>query len=117
MMSGLPSGISPSSPVAPLLVRAGQLIEQERFLEAIEPMAEAAALQPDNPRIQADLGGLYVETDRHAEAVAPLRKAISLNSRIAIAHWRLGTALYALGDSDGAIAAFEQAVELRPGLT
>jgi tetratricopeptide (TPR) repeat protein len=117
MMSGLPPGISPLSPVAPLLVRAGQLIEQERFLEAIEPMAEAAALQPDNPRIHADLGGLYVETDRHAEAVAPLRKAIRLNPRIAIAHWRLGTALYALGNTDGAIAAIEQALQLRPGLT
>jgi tetratricopeptide (TPR) repeat protein len=116
MSTALLSGVSPSSPLGQLLGRAGELIEQERFAEAIAPMAEAVALQPDSAGLQANLGGLYVEAGQHREAVEPLRRALALNPRIAIAHWRLGMALQALGDSDGAIGAFQKAVEIRPQL-
>jgi tetratricopeptide (TPR) repeat protein len=116
MPSGPPPGISPSSPLGCLLGQVGELIEQQRFAEAIVPMMEAAALQPDNARIQADLGGLYVETGQHTEALVPLRQALVLNPRIAVAHWRLGTALQELGDWQGAIQTLEQAVQIRPAL-
>lgn len=115
MSTGLLSGVSPSSPLGQLLGRAGELIEQERFADAIAPMAEAVALQPESAGLQANLGGLYVEAGQYAAAVEPLRQALALNPRIAIAHWRLGIALQALGDSDGAIEAFREAVEIRPG--
>lgn len=113
---GLPPGLSESSPLARLLAEVGELIERERFAEAIPLMEEAAALQPNHGRLQADLGGLYVETGRYTEALAPLRRAIEINPRIAIAHWRMGVALRELDDADGAAEALEQAVRIRPDL-
>jgi tetratricopeptide (TPR) repeat protein len=79
-------------------------------------MAEAASLAPGNAGLQANLGGLYVESGRPAEAVEHLQKAIEINPRIAIAHWRLGSALQTLGNVAGAIRALEKAVEIRPDL-
>jgi len=79
-------------------------------------MSEAAALMPDDARLQTDLGRLYLETGQPAGALAPLRRAVTLDPRSGIAHYRLGMTLQALNDSKGAIAAFEQAVALLPPL-
>jgi tetratricopeptide (TPR) repeat protein len=111
-----PSGFSASSRTERLLATAKQLIDAQRFAEAIAPMSEAATLQPDNARLLTDLGRLYLETGQPAGAVAPLRRALTLDPRSGIAHYRLGMALQSLNDSDGAIAAFEQAVALLPPL-
>jgi tetratricopeptide (TPR) repeat protein len=115
-MSSAPTEVSPSSPLGKLLGRVRELIEEGRYADAIGPLTEAAALRPDSPNIQTDLGGLYIEADRPGEALEPLKRAIAINPRIAVAHWRLGTALQALGDMEGAIHALERAVQIRPGL-
>ena len=116
MSTGLLSGVSPSSPLGQLLSQAQDLIGQERFAEAIAPMAEAVALEPGSPGLHANLGNLYLETGRYADAVASLRRALTLNPRIGIAYWRLGIALQALNHSDEAIEAFRKALEVRPDL-
>jgi tetratricopeptide (TPR) repeat protein len=116
MQSGPPLGLSPSSPLGRLLSQVGELIEAGRFADAIAPMTEAVALQPNNARIQADLGGLYVELGRPADALEYLVRAIEINPGIALAHWRLGAALQALGELEAATHALEQAVQIRPAL-
>ena len=116
MPSGPPPGFSPSSPLGRLLGQIGELIDQGRFAEAIAPMTEAAALQPDNPRIEADLGGLYLEAGRPVDALEHLCRAIEINPGMAIAHWRLGSALQTLGETQAATEALEEAVRIRPSL-
>ena len=111
------SDTSVSSQLTRLLSRAEELFAQGLYADAIPPLAEAASLRPDSPGIQANLGGLYVETGRYRQALEPLRRALSLNPGIAIAHWRLGTALQALADTDSAVAAYEMDVEIRPALS
>jgi Flp pilus assembly protein TadD len=61
-----PSGFSASSRTERLLATAKQLIDAQRFAEAIAPMSEAATLQPDNARLLTDLGRLYLETGQPA---------------------------------------------------
>ena len=116
MSSTTPPGLSPSSPLGHLLGQVGELIEEGRFAEAIAPLSEAAALQPNNARIQADLGGLYLESGQPVDALEHLCRAIEINPRIALAHWRLGITLQLLGDTEAATHALEQAVQLRPSL-
>ena len=117
MSRALPPGIAPGSAIAELLTKVGVLLEQERYDEAIPLLREAAEVEAENPRIQADLGGLYIEIGRPAEAVAHLQKALSINPRMPLACWRLGIALQATGDIEGAIDVLERAVQMRPRFT
>ena len=57
------SGISSSSVLDQLLGRARELIDQGHFAEAIAPLTDAVAINPDAAGVLANLGGLYVEID------------------------------------------------------
>jgi tetratricopeptide (TPR) repeat protein len=116
MPTELPPQVSPGSPLGQFLIRAGDLIEKGEFAQAIEPMREAAALVPNNGRIQTDLGGLYLELGHIPEALEHLCRAIEINPKIALAHWRLGVALHAMGNAEDALQALETAVQIRPSL-
>jgi tetratricopeptide (TPR) repeat protein len=107
---------SPPPALARLLEQARGFIEQERFSEAIAPLTEAAAMYPNNGRIQTDLGGLYLETGRYDVALEHLCRAIEINPRLAVAHWRIGVALQHLGETESAIEALELAVDINPSL-
>jgi protein O-GlcNAc transferase len=50
------------------------------FAAAEASLHEAARLSPDDGRIQTDLATLYVRQRRHAEAEAPLQKALALDA-------------------------------------
>ncbi|MBV9675094.1 MAG: sulfotransferase, partial [Acidobacteriaceae bacterium] len=93
------------------MLRAG------RPADAIEPLREAALLQPSNPIIQHDLGLACLEIGRIPDAVAALQQAVASNPRYADAYFRLGIALEKLGDIGGAIVAYDSATELSPSLT
>ena len=59
--------------------------------------------------------GLSLSTlGRHDEGIACLRKALQMDSNLAIAHYNLGLALRDKGDLDGAIAEYRMAVRLQP---
>lgn len=116
MPLGLPPGIEPGSPLGELLTKVGALIDQERFGEAVPLLREATGLQPDNPRLHADLGGLYLESGRPAEAVEHLQRALAINPRMPLVCLWLGICLQATGDLEGATDALERAVRMRPRL-
>src|SRR5689334_22711285 len=116
MLSKAPFGVEADSALGQLLIKIRDLIEIGCFAEAIVPMREALALQPNNARLHADLGGLYLESGRPLDALEHLGQAIELNPRMALAHWRLGIALQTLDDMDGALMALEEAVEIRPDI-
>src|SRR5579871_84711 len=115
-MSRSPNPIA-SNQVAPLLSLAAKLLGAGRPAEAIEPLRDAALLEPLNPSIQHDLGLAYLEIGRVAEAISALQWAASIDPRYADAHFRLGIALEKLGDVGGAIAAYDRATKVQPSLT
>jgi tetratricopeptide (TPR) repeat protein len=110
---------SPAAPqqVARLLALATKLLGVGRPADAIEPLREAALLQPSNPIIQHDLGLACLEVGRIPDAIAALQRAVASNPRYADAYFRLGVALEKLGNIGGAIVAYDRATEFLPSLT
>ena len=85
--------------------------------EAIEPLRQAAQLQPANAVLLHDLGLACFETNRIDDAITALRQAVLVDPRFTDAHFHLGIALEKRGDIRGAIVAYDRATELRPDLT
>lgn len=105
------------SQAAPLIERAMRSLQAGLAGDAIEPLQQAAALQPQNAILLHDLGLACFETGRLADAVAALQQAATVDPGFAQAHFHLGVAREKLGDIHGAIRAYDRATELRPGLT
>ena len=103
--------------VAALLASATELLAAGRPAEAIEPLREAALLEPSDSIIQHDLGLACLEDGRVPDAIAALQQAVAGNPRYTDAYFRLGIALEKLGDMRGAIVAYDRATELLPSLS
>jgi choline-sulfatase len=75
---------------------------------------ERKALAIDSGYFEAwnTLGAIYVVTDRPADAVASLNKAITLNPSSGQAHYNLALALRSNGQPDAALAAQQKACSL-----
>ncbi len=73
------------------------------------------ARQPEQADALHLLGVLEDQQGRHAEAVALIRRAIAASPLAPGFHCNLGNALLAMGDSDGAAAAYREACALNPG--
>lgn len=103
--------------LALLLSSATEFLRAGQPAYAIEPLREAALLQPSDAAIQHDLGLACLEAGRLDEAIAALQKAVSSNPRYADAYFRLGIAREKQGDVRGAILAYYCATELVPAMT
>ncbi len=115
-MSQSPNSAAPQQ-VAPLLVLAGKFLEAGRPAEAIEPLRDAAMLQPSNSIILHDLGLACLEVGRVTDAIAALQNSVASNPRYADSHFRLGIAFEKLGNIGAALAAYDRATRLLPSLT
>ncbi len=88
-----------------------------RRVAACQVLEEAITLAPDDPGLRLSLGATYLDAGRPADARRELERAIALGAAGGEVWDNLGMARRALGDDDGAIAAFEQAVAAAPRLT
>ena len=96
-------------------IRAQLLVAEGEHEAALGDLAEAIRLQPEEPApylLRADIE-LILERPQAAEADA--RRALFLDPGDAAAHYAVACALEAAGRQAEAVAAFERAVELRPG--
>lgn len=100
-----------------LIRQAGEHLRAGRPADAIEPLQQAAQVQPGNAILLHDLGLACFESNRIDDAIAALRQAAAAEPRFSDAHFHLGIALEKQGDSRGAIVAYDRATELRPDLT
>ena len=66
------------------------------------------------PHAHFGLGNVQASQEKHADAVASYRKAISLGGTNAKTYTQLGLSLLALGEKQAA-AALKQALKLHPG--
>lgn len=89
---------------------------QKRYLDAVERLQQAAALDPTNDQAYWNLAIVHMEMQRFDAARDDLRRAIDIDGTRAGYHEKLGTVLMELEDWDGARAAFERAIELDPNL-
>ena len=77
-------------------------------------IARALDLAPDYLDAHNNLGNMYLETDRPADAEACYRKVIGLDDTNAGAYNNLGSVLRALGRPEEARQAYERAIALAP---
>ena len=97
------------------LATLGLLYGQHGFFEeALEPLEQAARLDPDSSEIQHDLGLTYFRLRRYKEARAPLEKAVELRPDFFGSSALLGATLFTLGEYELSYAALHHANRLDP---
>ena len=89
---------------------------QKRYLDAVEKLQQAAAMDPTNDQAYWNLAIVHMELQRFDAARDDLRRAIDINGQVAGYHEKLGTVLMELQDWDAARQAFEHAIEIDPNL-
>lgn len=102
---------------APLKVRPKiQLSRSVPPAEALQLLAEARRLAPNDPAVAAETGKILVASGRPAEALAEFGRALGLAPRDANNFNNRGVALAALGQTDAARQDFQRALSLDPNL-
>jgi Flp pilus assembly protein TadD len=91
--------------------------EHGLYPEAVDPLAKAARLSPEDYEPHFNLGLTYFRLKQYANARAPLETAVSLRPEAFDAVAVLGSALFALGDDYAAVAQLRHAHSLRPADT
>ena len=94
------------------LARAHQALDQADFTSAITLLEEAVVEDAANARAWSDLGVCYLETQRPADAVEALSRALRAAPEDAQTHYLLGNASGSLGQLDRAAACYRQALQL-----
>jgi tetratricopeptide (TPR) repeat protein len=87
------------------------------FAEAVEPLQQAAKLEPGSFEASHYLGLSLFGLRRYADALGPLKKAAELNPQFFDTVNLLAKTLYALGDYTAALPVLERAHNLNPGDT
>ncbi len=93
----------------PLLADAEQRLARGQVDAALLVLARAEAREPNDPRVPLRIGELLLESEREAQAVRPLRRAVQLAPSRPLVFYRLGEAYRAVGDRHRSVWAFEQA--------
>ncbi len=80
--------------------------------ERISQFEHMAAEDPDNDMAHFSLGSAYLQSGRHAEAAASLRRAIDINPDMSKAYQLAGEALAGAGDEAAAIELLERGYQV-----
>jgi tetratricopeptide (TPR) repeat protein len=80
--------------------------------EAVRFLTVAAALRPESPGANYNLGLALQDAGRKDDAILSFQKARALDPKYAMAHYGLGYVLAAKGEFDGAIASYRTVIEL-----
>ena len=96
------------------LARALQALGQADFPAAISLLENLVVEDSANARAWSQLGVCYLETQRPADAVEALSRAVQAAPTDAPAHYLLGNACGSLGQLDRAAACYRRALELDP---
>jgi len=94
---------------------AGRLEQEARYEDALARLQEGHALAPADPGLNHAMGLVLHRLERFVQAVGCFDAVIAAQPGFAAAHAARGAALEAIGDIQGAEAAYRRAVELQPG--
>jgi hypothetical protein len=105
--------LGPRRVQTPALARAVELLADG---DAVRALALLAAQTSDSPDHAAAVAACALAQGRHADALAPLGKAISAEPAWPLHHWNLAAARHALGDHTGTYHALRRflATSARP---
>lgn len=94
--------------------RANELVAQGKPAEAVEILAEAARLNPENDDIHYNLGLALTREGKTEEAIKQYEEALRIFPDYVEAHNNLGNLLLRAKRTEEAIAHFERAVKIMP---
>jgi hypothetical protein len=98
-----------------LYAAACRLWESGQRCDAVARLDAALRLDPDSPKALGMGGYMLGEMGKPEAALRFYRRALALDSRLAVTHSNTGKLLVQLGRHDEALAAFEAASALKPG--
>jgi len=98
------------------LIRLGNLyFDTDQPGKAIMAYNKALKLEPNNPDVLTDLGVMYRRKNQPLESIKAFDKAIKIDLRHEASRFNKGVVLlHDLNDSEGAIRAWEELVEVNP---
>jgi len=85
---------------------------RQHGIPCLQRMIERQNWRAVDCSVHESLGVVLIEEGRHAEAVRPLRRLVTLQPDHAAGHYVLGRAYREVGDNDRAAASFERAIQL-----
>jgi cytochrome c-type biogenesis protein CcmH/NrfG len=106
---GVPFAAAPASAPAGGGPQQGLMDEQQA-----QALRNVLARDPTNVQANTQLGHLYYDSGRFAEAVGPYQQALAVDSRNVNLSTDLGTALWYSGRPDEAIAQFARSLAIDP---
>lgn len=89
---------------------------QKQYIEAIEELEKATAIDPANEQAYWNLALVHMETNKLQAARGDLQKAVSIAPTKGIYHYQLGTVEMQLSEWEQAKTAFEAAIQHDPAL-
>jgi len=91
------------------------LMDNSRYIEAIDAYEKALELNPKNVDVRVDMGTCYRRVGIADRAAEEFREAITIDPRHPYAHRNLGVVLaFDLNDKSQAIKEFEEYIRLSP---
>lgn len=90
------------------------LAEQSKYLEAIECFKNATKLESAHAAAWAMLGNAYGHASYPEKSARAFKKSLDLNPEVAHNQMGLAHVLKTIGDQQGALAAYREAIRLRP---
>lgn len=101
---------NPEAPAAPLIL-ANYYLRTGKLELAADRAAQAVRNAPGNGRAHMIEGVILFESGRYNEAQQKLARAIEVTPNLALAYLHLGRTYERLDDDDGALAAYQQALD------
>ena len=108
------SSAAGTEPTYTLYRRGIELLEDGDFLDAAEPLAEAARRVPEKSSVREALGRAYYRAGRFARAATEFEAVVETHPVNDFAHFCLGRALSKTGQVDRARHHLALAANLRP---
>ncbi len=98
------------------LLRGEALRSLDRYREALKPLEIAAELKPSDMRVALALGWCYKRTNRLAQAIDAIQRALRAHADEPLLHYNLACYWSLAGNGSKAVDALTSALELDPDL-
>ena len=92
------------------------LFKQGKYDEALKAYTDAQLEDPENPRLQFNIGDVLFKQGKYDQAVESYRHALRAEDKAVQrdAHYNVGNSLFAKGDLPAAILSYKKALEVDP---
>ncbi len=95
------------------LASARELKKRKRWAQALKEFQDVAATKPSS-EVYVEIGDCYVGLEQPLSASQSYRKAIDLDAKSALAHYKFGEVMQKLREYPAAMEALERAIALDP---